>query len=104
MTSKDMTGTNPKSRMIYFSYLFKTISAVSRWTRFTRRWTAGLPKVLAMEKQTSEPRTALDQDSKVPQTRPKARALTPKMGKAGRKRIRDWATIRKAEIRGAQNP
>jgi hypothetical protein len=57
-----------------------------------------------MEKQKREPRTALDQERSIPQKTPKQRALTTKMGKAGRKRITDWPTISKAEIRGAQNP
>jgi hypothetical protein len=57
-----------------------------------------------MEKQVMDPKTALLQDRSSPHTRPKARALTTKMGNAGRKRITDCPTIKVAEIRGAQTP
>jgi hypothetical protein len=57
-----------------------------------------------MAKQVMDPKTALLHDKSSPQKRPKARALTTKMGKAGRKRITDWATIKKNEISGAHNP
>jgi hypothetical protein len=57
-----------------------------------------------MEKQVMDPKTALLQDKSSPHTRPKAKALTTKIGKAGRKRITDCPIIKVAEIRGAQMP